>query len=158
VGAIGRESLNAPVRDCFAKYKIPVPPVPTSRETSDPVEIVSLQRDRIGRLFRILQWISLAMTLGILFAILRQAPALPIQSDPQVADRVAEKVVLLQQSIQTNRAAQIALNEAELSIPAGSAATVEEVQSAVKDLRMSLAGNQLRSYALFHIYGKDISL
>ncbi|MEQ1793297.1 MAG: hypothetical protein ABL970_03820 [Nitrospira sp.] len=119
------------------------------------------------------------MTLGILFAILRQAPAVPIQTDPQAADRVAEKMTLLQQSIQTNRAAHIALSEAELnqwmrdnlaiasahqaqqagiSVPVGSAATVEEVRSSLKDVRMNLVGNQLNAYALFHIYGKDISL
>jgi hypothetical protein len=119
------------------------------------------------------------MTIGMLFAILRQAPALPIQSDPHAADRVAEKMALLQQSIQTNRSAQIALREAELnqwmrdnlaiasahhaqqaglSVPAGSAATVEEVQSALKDVRVNLVGDQLKAYALFHIYGKDISL
>ena len=156
-----------------------MPPVRASLETCDPFEIVSPQRNRIGRLFRILPWISLAMTLGMLFAILRQAPALPIQSDPQAADRVAEKMALLQQSIQTNRSAQIALSEAELnqwmrdnlaivsahhaqqaglSVPAGSPAAVEEVQSALKDVRVNLVGNQLKAYALFHIYGKDISL
>ncbi|MEK7725669.1 MAG: hypothetical protein AAB311_00710, partial [Nitrospirota bacterium] len=119
------------------------------------------------------------MTLGILLAILRQAPVLPIQVDPQAADRVAEKMAILQQSMQSNRPANISLNEAELnqwmrdnlaiasahqaqqaglSIPAGSPATVEEVQSALKDVRMNLVGNQLKAYALFHIYGKDISL
>ena len=163
----------------FAKYKVPAPSARASLETSDPVEIVSPQRNRIGRLFRVLPWISLAMTLGMLLTILRQAPVLPIQSDPQAADRVAEKMALLQQSIQTNRAATITLSEAELnqwmrdnlaiasahqaqqaglSIPAGSPATVEEVQSALKDVRMNLVGNQLKAYALFHIYGKDISL
>ncbi len=156
-----------------------MPAVRASLETSDPVEIVSPQRNRIGRLFRVLSWISLAMTLGMLITILRQAPVLPIQSDPQAADRVAEKMALLQQSIQTNRAATITLSETELnqwmrdnlaiasahqaqqaglSVPAGSAATVEEVQSALKDVRMNLAGNQLKAYALFHIYGKDFSL
>lgn len=163
----------------FAKYKIPTPPVTASQETRDPSEILLPQRTRIARLFRVLPWISLAITLGMLFAILRQAPALPIQSDPQAADRVAEKMAMLQQSIQTNRAATITLSEAELnqwmrdnlviasahhaqqaglSVPAGSAATVEEVQSALKDVQMNLVGNQLKAYALFHIYGKDISL
>ncbi|MDP3092861.1 MAG: hypothetical protein Q8N04_19475 [Nitrospira sp.] len=163
----------------FAKYKVPAPSVRASLETSEPVDIVSPQRNRIGRMFRVLPWMSLTMTLGVLLAILRQAPALPIQSDPQAADRVAEKMALLQQSIQTNRAAHVALSEAELnqwmrdnlaiasahqaqqaglSVPAGSAATVEEVQSALKDVRMNLAGNQLKAYALFHIYRKDISL
>ncbi len=163
----------------FAKYKVSAPLLQASPETSNPIEIVSPQRNRIGRLFRVLPWISLAMTLGMLLAILRQSPALPIQSDPQAADRVAEKMALLQQSIQTNHAVTIALSEAELhqwmrdnlaiasahqaqqaglSVPAGSAATVEEVQSALKDVRMNLVGNQLKAYALFHIYGKDISL
>lgn len=163
----------------FAKYKVPAPFVQASSEISNPAHIVSPPRNRVGRLFRILPWISLAMTLGTLLAILRQAPALPIQSDPQVADRVAEKMALLQQSIQTNRAASIALSEAELnqwmrdnlaiasahqaqqagvSIPDGRSATIEEVQSALKDVRMNLVGDQLKAYALFHIYGKDISL
>lgn len=35
---------------------------------------------------------------------------------------------------------------------------MEEVQSALKDVRMNLVGNQLKAYTLFHIYGKDISL
>jgi hypothetical protein len=48
--------------------------------------------------------------------------------------------------------------QAGLSVPAGSAATVEEGQSALKALQINLAGNQLKAYALFHIYGKDISL
>ncbi len=169
----------SPVWNYFSKYKIPTPPVTASQETRDPSEILLPQRTRIGRLFRVFPWISLAMTLGILFAILRQSPALPIQSDPQAADRVAEKMAMLQQSIQANRAANIALSEAELnqwmrdnlaiasvhqtqqaglSIPAGGQATVEEVQSALKDVRMNLVGNQLKAYALFHIYGKDISL
>ena len=163
----------------FAKYKIPSPPPQATLETSDPSEIGSPQSNRIVRLFRVLPWVSLVLTLGILSAILRQAPALPIQSDPQAADRVAAKMAMLQQSTQTNRAANIALSEAELnqwmrdnlaiasahhaqqaglSVPAGSAATVEAVQSALKDVRMHLAGNQLHAYALFHIYGKDISL
>lgn len=163
----------------FSKYKLPASPVQDSLETSESVEIVSPQRNGIGRMFRVLPWMSLTMTLGVLLAILRQAPALPIQLDPQAVDRVAEKMALLQQSIQMNRAARVALSEAELnqwmrdnlviasahqaqqaghSVPAGSVAIVEEVQSALKDVRMNLAGNQLKAYALFHIYGKDISL
>jgi len=41
--------------------------------------------------------------------------------------------------------------QAGFSVPVGSAATVEEVQSALKDIRMKLVGNQLKAYALFHI-------
>jgi len=42
--------------------------------------------------------------------------------------------------------------------PAGHEPTVQEVQSALKDVRMNLMGNQLRAYALFVLYGKEISL
>ena len=42
--------------------------------------------------------------------------------------------------------------------PVGSAPSVQEVQSVLKDVRMTLMGNQLRAYALFDLYGKEISL
>lgn len=163
----------------FAKYRIPAPAGQPTLGAHDLSEIGSPQPYRIVRLFRVLPWVSLAMTLGILSAILRQAPTLPIQSDPQAADWVAVKMAMLQQSIQTNRAANIALSEAELNqwmrdnltiaaadqaqgagllVPAGSVETVEEVQAALKDVRMHLDGDQLHAYALFHIYGQDISL
>lgn len=119
------------------------------------------------------------MTSGMLLAILRPGPALPIHADPLAADHVAEKMAILQQSMQMNRVVSIALTEAELnqwmrdnlaiasahqaqqagiSVPAGSTATIQEVQSALKDVRTNLVGSQLKAYALFHIYGKDISL
>lgn len=163
----------------FAKYKAPALPGDASHELTQPSAVGRPERHSFGRVFRILPWISLSITIGVLFAILRQAPALPIQVDPQAADRVAEKMAILQQAMLMNHAAQIVLNEAELnqwmrdnlaiasahqaqqaglSLPVGSPATAEEVQSALKDVRMNLAGNQLKAYALFHLYGKDISL
>ena len=39
--------------------------------------------------------------LGILLLILRQAPPLPIQTDPQAADRVAEKMAQLHMAVQS---------------------------------------------------------
>jgi hypothetical protein len=111
--------------------------------------------------------------------ILRQAPPLPIQTDPQAADRVAEKMAQLQMAVQTSQPHALTLNEAELNqwmrdnlaiasthqaqqagspIPAGSEPSVQEVQSALKDVRMNLMGNQLQAYAVFILYGKEISL
>ena len=54
-----------------------------------------------SRAFRILPWISLTVTVGILLLILRQAPPLPIQTDPQAADRVAEKMAQLHMAVQS---------------------------------------------------------
>ncbi|HJS67755.1 MAG TPA: hypothetical protein VJ760_10560 [Nitrospiraceae bacterium] len=130
-------------------------------------------------MFRILPWISLTLSIGILLLILRQAPPLPIQTDPDAANRVAEKMAQLQLAVQSNHPHALALNEAELNqwmrdnlaiasthqaqqagipIPSGSDPSIQEVQSALKDVRMNLMGNQLRAYALFALYGKEISL
>ena len=130
-------------------------------------------------MFRILQWISLSVSVGVLLLILRQAPPLPIQTDPQTADRVVQKMAELQMAVQASRPHAVILSEAELNqwvrdnlaiasahqaqqagIPAhvGSEPSVQEVQSALKEVRMNLMGNQLRAYALFSLYGKEISL
>jgi len=133
----------------------------------------------LSRIFGVLPWISLTVTVGILLLILRQAPPLPIQTDPDAADRVAEKMAQLQMAVQTSQPHALTLNEAELnqwmrdnlaiasthqtqqagiSTPPGSEPTVQEIQSALKDVRINLLGNQLRAYALFVLYGKEISL
>ena len=48
--------------------------------------------------------------------------------------------------------------QAGIPVPAGQEATAQEVQSALKDVRIQLVGSQLRAYALFALYGRDISL
>lgn len=133
----------------------------------------------ISRFVRILSWISLAATATVLFLILKQGPPLAVQTDPQAAERVADKMAQLQLAMQTNQRYVATLNEAELNqwmrdnlaiasrqeaheagvpAPAGHEATVREVRSAMKDIRMHLMGNQLQAYARFVMYGKDVSL
>ncbi|WP_145976126.1 hypothetical protein [Nitrospira moscoviensis] len=132
----------------------------------------------IARLLAWLPWISLLGTTTVLTLILRQAPPLPIQTDPQAAERVAEKMAQLQLAMEGGLPRTVTLNEAELnqwmrdnlavavahqaqqagiSVPPGHEATIHEVQSALKDLRVALTGHQLRAYALFTLYGRDIS-
>jgi hypothetical protein len=124
-------------------------------------------------------WISLTLGVGVLLLILQQTPPLSIQTDPQAVDRVAEKMAQLQMAMQASQPQAVILNEAELNqwmrdnlviasahqaqqagipVPVGSEPSVHEVQSALKDVRMNLKGNQLRVYALFALYGKEISL
>lgn len=133
----------------------------------------------LSRVFRILPWISLTVSAGILLLILRQAPPLQIHTDPQAAERVVEKMAQLQMALQSSQPHAVTLNEAELNqwmrdnlamasthhaqeagipVPTGREPNIQEVQSALKDVRMNLMGNQLRAYALFAIYGKEISL
>lgn len=179
----GWEQEQAP--DClrcgivFAKYK---PPTDPSDEPASPVNAAESRSAAPGlgsRLFRLLPWISLAITVGVLLLILKQAPPLTIQTDPQAAEHVAEKMAQLHLAMASGRAYSLSLNEAELNQwmrvnlaiasahqareaglnpPPGHEATVQEVQSALKDVRINMMDNQLRAYALFTLYGKDISL
>lgn len=130
-------------------------------------------------MFRILPWISQTLSIGVLLLIFRQTPPLSIQTDPQAADRAAEKMAQLQMAVQASQPHAMTLNEAELNqwmrdnlamasthqaqqvgipAPVGSEPSMQEVQSALKDVRMNLLGNQLLAYALFALYGKEISL
>jgi hypothetical protein len=163
----------------FSKFKPPVQAVETPRITDIETTTQPANPGLFSRVFRILPWISLTVTIGILLLILRQAPPLPIQTDPDAANRVAEKMAQLQTAVQTSQPHALTLNEAELNqwmrdnlaiasthqaqqagvpIPTGSEPNVQEIQSALKDVRMNLMGNQLRAYALFVLYGKEISL
>ena len=121
----------------------------------------------------------MTLSVSIILLIFQQTPPLPIQTDPSAAARIAEKMAQLQMAVQASQPHAVTLNEAELNqwmrenlaitsvhqaqqagipVPAGSEPSVQEVQSALKDVRINLTGNQLRAYALFTIYGKDISL
>jgi hypothetical protein len=163
----------------FSKFKQPVPAVGESPATVADTEPQPATPGFLTRAFRILPWISLALSVGVLLLILRQTPPLSVQTDPQAADRVAEKMAQLQAAVQTSQTHALILNEADLNqwmrdnlaiasahhaqqagilVPAGSEPSVQEVQSALKDVRMSLMGNQLRAYALFALYGKEVSL
>ena len=163
----------------FSKFKPPVAATKTPLIIGTETTTHPAKPRLLSRVFRVLPWISLTLSIGILLLILRQAPPLPIQTDPQAADRVAEKMAQLQTAIQTSQPHALTLNEAELNqwmrdnlaiasthqaqqagipIPSGSNPNIQEVQSALKDVRMNLMGNQLRAYAVFTLYGKEISL
>ncbi len=163
----------------FSKFKPPAPAIEAPPITDTETTTQSSTPGLLSRVFRILPWISLTVTVGILLLILRQAPPLPIRTDPDAADRVAEKMAQLQMAVQTSQPHALTFNEAELNqwmrdnlaiasthqaqqagipTPAGSETTVQEIQSALKDVRINLLGDQLRAYAVFILYGKEISL
>jgi hypothetical protein len=173
----GPECLRCAI--VFSKFKPPIPAVEKIPISGTETTMQPATPGLLSRVFRVLPWISLTVTVGILLLILRQAPLLPIQTDPQAADRVAEKMAQLQMAVHSNQPHALTLNEAELNqwmrdnlaiasthqiqqagipIPTGSEPNVQEIQSALKDLRINLMGNQLRAYALFALYGKEISL
>ena len=154
----------------FSKFKQPAPAVEEATATVVDTESQPAAPGLLSRVFRILPWISLILSIGVMLLILRQAPPLSIQTDPQAADRVAEKMAQLQMAVQASQPHAVILNEAELNqwmrdnlaiasahqaqqagipAPIGSEPNEQEVQSALKEVRMNLMGNQLRAYALF---------
>jgi hypothetical protein len=163
----------------FAKFK---PPTKSAPETvSDPVLDKSHPKTSglLARLLRVLPWLSLTTTVGILLLILHQTPPVPIRTDPQATQRLTDKMDHFRMAMQTGMPHTLSLDESELNqwmrenlaiasahqaqqagipFPAGHEPTVQEVQSALKDVRMHLMGNQLRAYSLFVLYGKEISL
>lgn len=163
----------------FSKFKPSVPAVETPPIADTEITTQPATTGFLSRVFRILPWISLTLTVSILLLILRQSPPLPIKTDPDTANRVAEKMAQLQTAVQTNQPHALMLDEAELNqwmrdnlaiasthqaqqagipIPTESEPNVQEIRSALKDVRMNLLGNQLRAYAVFILYGKEISL
>ncbi len=133
------------------------------------------------RMFRILPWISLAAGLVALYLMFQQAPPLKIQLDPRAWERVDRKMHQLHIAAQTRQPYTMSLDEAELNAWLHSSMSMsqrsgpeqirgmapniqvndpkfQEAQSAMKDLRVKLSGDQLRAYAVFDFHGRNLSL
>lgn len=180
----GTECLRCGI--IFAKYKPPPPPplklrdpAPEVSPEPDPVEEAPPEPapaspGPVKRVLRVVPWVALAGAIGVLVLILRQAPPIEIKTDPQAAERVATKMAQLQMAMEAGRSHTLALTEAELNAwmqenlalatahPAGpfptGEATIQEVQSAMKDVRINLFGDQVRAYAVFTVHGRPLSL
>jgi hypothetical protein len=162
----------------FSKYK---PPIDLEAEfcRSDHRTEEPVKGGRLSSVIRTLPWLSVGITATVLVLILKQGPPLAVQTDPEAAQRVAEKMAQLQLAMQSHQRLSASLNEAELNqwirenlaiastqeaqqagipVPIGHEATVKEVRSAMKEITIHLAGNQLQAYARFVMYGKEVSL
>ena len=163
----------------FAKFKSSTKSIPETVTGPVPDESQPKPSGFLTRVFRVLPWLSLTTTVGVLLLILHQTPPVPIQADPQAVQRLTDKLAHLHMAMQASMPHTLTLDESELNqwmrenvaiasahqaqqagipFPAGHEPTVQEVQSALKDVRMNLIGNQLRAYVLFVLYGKEISL
>ncbi len=133
----------------------------------------------MGQAFRVLRWLSLGTSVVVLTLMLRQAPPLPVQHDPQAADHVAGKLAQLEEAARAGAPRTLRLNEAELNhwlreslaiadahrssqtladLGMSDQAELQEVQSGLKDLRLNLQGDLIRAQAFFEIRGKTLSL
>lgn len=162
----------------------PAAPLPPGEAAKAP-EVVEAEKPKPGpirRVFRVVRWVALAVSLVVFFLLLRPATPPQVRTDPQAAARIQEKVEKAERDMAEGGTPTLRFNEAELNTwmqtnlalaaappavpPAGRAErpqqkggpTLEEVQSSLRDVKINLMGDQIRAYVLFNLYGKDISL
>ena len=123
--------------------------------------------------FRIAKWGVVLGCLLALFMMFRPAPPPTIAVDPESLQRVGEKFRAAEEAVAQGQSFSMPVTEAELNAwlqsnlalsggagrpGAGGQPTQEQVQSSMKDVKLHLVGDQIHTYTLFHLYGKDVSL
>jgi hypothetical protein len=124
-------------------------------------------------LFRFIRWGLVLGCLAALFMMFRQAPPPTVAVDPEGAQKAMGKLQAAQEAAAQGQAVAVPLTEAELNAwlrsnlalsggtappGGGGQPTQEQVQSSMKDVKLHLAGDQIHAYALFNVYGRDMSL
>jgi hypothetical protein len=136
--------------------------------------------------FRIFRWATYAGALVTLIMIFHAAPAPVIATTPQTAARVEQKVEAVEQAMTNGQPATLQLDETELNsylsshldispatgnpatvpetdtnlpkISGSSAEQIQQVRSAVRDVKVELVEDRVRAYVLFDFHGKDMTL
>jgi hypothetical protein len=126
--------------------------------------------------FRIFRWTTYAFALIAVLMILHTAPPPPVVTSAQAAASAEHKIEQVEHAVTSGQPATLRLDESELnsylashldispngspnSSPGGaSPADVEQVRSAVKDVKVQLIDDRVRAYVVFGFHGKDMTL
>jgi hypothetical protein len=139
--------------------------------------------DVLKSIYRVLRWGTLFVFGLIIVLILRKSPPPNVAYDPAAPARVEQKLAAADQANAAGQPAQVEIDRTELnsflqqnlstanaSVPAKPAglstngvpddtpATLEQVQSAVKDVKVDMDGDLVKAYVVFDFHGKDLSL
>lgn len=127
-------------------------------------------------IFRIFRWTTYAFALIAILMISHAAPPPPVVTSPQAAASAEQKIEQVEQAVTSGQPATLRMDESELNSylashldispngssnasPSGAApADVEQVRSAVKDVKVQLIDDRVRAYVLFGFHGKDMTL
>ena len=137
---------------------------PPPRAAASPGEVSSPGLFR--RVYRVVRWVTLAILLLFVILILRQSPPPQVRTDPQAVARVKSKLTELQSAVGAGQPYQLRLDEAEInaylstnlalkresdgttgalaSASAGAEPSVEEVQSSVRDVKITMLDDRDR--------------
>ena len=113
----------------------------------------------------------------VVILVLRQSSPPVIDVDPRAEVRLESKIRQVERSIRVGRPQPLRLQEAELNswmsrnlalekpsqgntatIAPAASPDVEEVQSAMRDIKVNLSGNLVSAYVVFDFHGKELSL
>jgi len=132
------------------------------------------------QIYRITTWAGLVILIVAILMILHKSPAPQIPANAQVAKQVEQKLAAVETAAAAGQSQSLRLDQAELNAflssnlalqpPAGSARpaqqagtapadpSLEEVQSSVKDVRVTMEGDRVQGYVVFSLHGVDLSL
>lgn len=158
----------------FARYR-PEPSPPALASARKP-EAEAEGPSAFVVFYRIFRWVVLAAVVFVALLILKKAPPPPVASDPDAPERLEAKLEAAERAAQFGMPHTLELDSAEINhwlqsnlalarepgnaAPAAGAdePTLEEVQSSVRDVKVVLVEDRIRSYVLFDYHGKDLTL
>jgi hypothetical protein len=130
--------------------------------------------------FRFLRWSTYLATLVTILLLLHKAPAPSVTTTPQAAASAAQKFSQMEQSVSQGQPAQLRLDQAELNSylanhldlapqksgpnPDGGVsgnmtpADIEQARSSVRDVKVTMEGDQVHAYVVFDMHGKEMTL
>jgi uncharacterized protein YpmS len=127
-------------------------------------------------IFRIFRWTTYAFALIAILMIMHTSPPPLVVTSAQAAASAEQKIAHVEQAVNSGQAATLRMDESELnsylashldispkgspnsSTGGASPAEVEQVRSAVKDVKVQLIDDRVRAYVVFGFHGKDMTL
>jgi len=150
---------------------------PPSSSSGNVVPGIAAAKPNYWKLaFRIFRWTTYALALIAILMILHTAPPPPVVTSAQAAASAEHKIEQVERAVTSGQPATLRMDESELnsylashldispngspnSSPGGaSPADVEQVRSAVKDVKVQLIEDRVRAYVVFGFHGKDMTL
>lgn len=124
--------------------------------------------------WRVVTWATIVAGVVTLVLMFHKSAPPVVQADPAAAGRLEVKLLQAESAADTGAPPVLRVDEAELNSyldshlaldrgspapnPAGSEPTVEEVQSSVRDVKVTLNGDLVHAYVVFDFHGKDLTL
>ncbi|HEV3374336.1 MAG TPA: hypothetical protein VG051_01455 [Candidatus Acidoferrum sp.] len=149
-----------------------MPPPPASSSGNATPDGVAAKPNPWKLIFRIFRWSTYAFALIAILMIMHTSPPPPVVTSAQAAASAEQKIAQVEQAVNSGQPATLRMDESELNSylashldispnasPNGAAPPdVEQVRSAVKDVKVQLIDDRVRAYVVFGFHGKDMTL